>query len=124
MSSTSNSQNLLVNVFRPTYVYSSGTGYTPKLVLSNIDILTANQIVTDNFQFGGLSGNVYIGSNVGGATSSSNNVAVGVNAMSTGTNTRGTVAIGYSALQVANNSCNSVVIGTETTGGGVSNVIL
>jgi len=124
MSRTTNSQNALVNLLRPTITYDSGVGFIPKLVLSNIDVLTANQIVTDNFQFGGVGGNVFIGSNVGGGTGNSNNVGIGVTALAGATLTTGTVAIGYNALQSASNVSNSVGIGTGVVGGGVSNVIV
>jgi hypothetical protein len=114
----------LVNLLRPTVVYDSGVGFIPKLVLSNIDVLTANQIVTDNFQFGGVGGNVFIGSNVGGGTGNSNNVGIGVSALAGASSTTGTVAIGYGALQSATGVTDSVAIGSGTIGGGTSNVIV
>ncbi len=126
MSSTSNSQSLFVNVFRPAYVYSSTTGYVPKLVLSNLDVVSSTSIQASNILVADLANNVYVGSNTGGPSNSSNasNVAVGVGAESACSNTQGTVAIGYQAFATIANSCNSVGIGTNTIGGGISNVIV
>lgn len=126
MSSTSNAQNLLVNVFRPAYVYSSTTGYVPKLVLSNLDVISATTMQVSTASVSDSGNNVYLGSNAGGLVNSSNffNVAVGVGAESGCSNTQGTIAIGYQSFANITNSCNSIGIGTNTIGGGVSNVIL
>lgn len=126
MSSTSNSQNLLVNVFRPAYVYSSTTGFVPKLALSNVDVLAATSLQVSSFQLSDPAGNIYIGSNVGGPTnvSNSNIVAIGVGAASNCSNTQGTIAIGLNSFANMSNSSNSVGIGANTSGGGISNVVL
>ncbi len=124
MSSTSNSQNLLVNVFRPVYTYSAGSGFTPRLVVSNVDILSAGAVQTGNFQFGDANNNLFIGSNAGGGSNNASNVGIGVGAMNNKTNSTGTVAIGTNTLQGATAAVDTTAIGTEITGGGTSNVIL
>jgi hypothetical protein len=124
MSSTSNSQNLLVNVFRPVYTYSAGSGFTPRLVVSNVDILSAGAVQTGNFQFGDANNNLFIGSNAGGGSNNASNVGIGVGAMNNKTNSTGTVAIGTNTLQGATAAVDTIAIGSEITGGGTSNVIL
>ena len=124
MSSTSNSQNLLVNVFRPVYTYSAGAGFTPRLVVSNVDILSAGAVQTGNFQFGDSNNNLFIGSNAGGGSNNSANVGIGVGAMQGKSDSAGTVAIGTNALAGAFAAVDSVAVGGEITGGGQSNVIL
>lgn len=126
MSSTSNSQSLLVNVFRPAYVYSPTTGFVPKLAMSNVDVVATGSIQTANFQLGDGVGNVYVGCNAGGPSNVSNasNTALGNGAASNCSNTQGTVAIGFNAFANIGGSSNSVGIGTNTSGGGISNVVV
>jgi hypothetical protein len=126
MSSTSNSQNLLVNVFRPAFVYSAGSGFTPKLVLSNLDIVKADEIQTGKFSIGDAAGNVFVGSNVGqGAiVSNSSNVAIGVGAMGNASNTKTSVGIGYNALSNASGVSNAIAIGAGTNVAGTNTIIV
>ena len=126
MSSTSNSQNLLVNVFRPAFVYSAGSGFTPKLVLSNVDIVKADEIQTGKFSIGDSAGNVFVGSNVGqGAiVSNASNVGIGVGAMGAASNTKTSVAIGYNALSNANSVSNAIAIGANTTLVGTNSIVV
>ena len=63
MSSTTNIQNLLVNVFRPVYRYeippgSSNTIFVPKLELSNIDTYSGNSVSVFTAAIGDASNNV------------------------------------------------------------------
>jgi len=129
MSSTSNAQNLLVNVFRPTYTYQAGVGYTPSLVVSNVDKLVADTVISSNLVINDPASNVYIGCNAGNAPSnvraSSNNVAIGYNAGNGFSNTSNTVALGYNALGGSlSNVSNTVALGANTIGGGVNNILI
>ena len=111
MSSTSNAQDLLVNVFRPTYRWDSTTGFVPSLVVSNVTEVIAGSVKTDKLAVSDARGNTYIGSDAG--------------ALLTNETTRENTAIGYSAMSGAINSSNNVSIGSfnffELTNG-VSNV--
>jgi hypothetical protein len=129
MSSTSNAQNLLVNVFRPTYTYQAGVGYTPSLVVSNVDKVVTDTVVTSSLIINDPASNVYIGSNAGNSASnvraSSNNVAIGYNAGNGFSNTSNTVALGYNALGGSlSNVSNTVALGANTIGGGVNNILI
>jgi len=129
MSSTSNAQNLLVNVFRPTYTYQAGVGYTPSLVVSNVDKVVADTVVASNLVINDPGSNVYVGCNAGNPASnvraSSNNVAVGYNAGNGFSNTSNTVALGYNALGGSlSNVSNTVALGANTIGGGVNNILI
>jgi len=111
MSSTSNAQDLLVNVFRPTYNWSSNTGFSPSLVVSNVTELIAGSIKTDKLAVSDANGNTYIGSNAGPLTTN----------LTTFFNT----GLGFSAMASASNSSNNVSIGTSNFSGltsGNSNV--
>lgn len=129
MSSTSNAQNLLVNVFRPTYTYQAGVGYTPSLVVSNVDKIVTDTVVTSSLIINDPASNIYIGSNAGNSASnvraSSNNVAIGYNAGNGFSNTSNTVALGYNALGGSlSNVSNTVALGANTIGGGVNNILI
>ena len=129
MSSTSNAQNLLVNVFRPTYTYQAGVGYTPSLVVSNVDKVIAETVVSSNLIINDPASNIYIGCNAGNSATdiraSSNNVAIGYNAGHGFSNTSNTVALGYNALGGSlSNVSNTVAIGANTIGGGINNILI
>ena len=129
MSSTSNAQDLLVNVFRPTYHWDSNTGFVPSLVVSNV-----TEVITDKVNAGSLvindaKQNTYIGFNAGpnlGVTSTASNVAIGVSAMSSATNSSNNVSIGASNFSALANANNNVGIGANTvmTGRGEKNILL
>lgn len=117
MSTTSNAQNLLVNVFQPYYTYDPvSTLFTPAIELTNV-IATATTN-TDN------DANVYVGSAAGNAASaprgSARNVAVGVGAGNLISNTTDSIFLGYEAGEQTLAGSNIVVIGANATVGPTS----
>jgi hypothetical protein len=127
MSSTSNVQNFLVNVFRPVYTYDpTTTTFTPKLELSNIDTYSGNTISIFTAAVGDSNNNVYVGSNAGNSyttTKLSRNVtAVGYAAGSNISNVSNSVFLGYNAGAGAASVSNNVAIGDNASGNGSSNV--
>ena len=129
MSSTSNVQNLLVNVFRPAYTYGSSSGYVPSLVFSNVDTIISKTISVSNASINDGSNNVYVGSNAGNVysnlRSSSNNVAVGYNAANLISNSTSNVLLGYNSFAgPLSNVSNTVAIGANTFGGGTNNIYI
>lgn len=131
MSSTSNVQNLLTNVFRPTFVYDTTNGiYQSKLELTNIDTVSANTISTYAVSVGDANSNVYVGVGAGNAHSNmvtknnSNNTFVGTYAGASTSNVINNVFIGYCAGNGTSYSSNSISIGTNSTAGGNSNIYI
>lgn len=127
MSSTTNVQNLLVNVFRPVYRYdATTTAFTPKLELSNIDTVSGNSIAVFTAAVGDVSSNVYVGSNAGNLYSTLNGcqyvTALGVNAANSIFNVTNSVFVGYNAGGSATNASGNVSVGANTSGNGSSNV--
>ena len=120
MSSTSNSQNLLVNVFRPTYVYDADKGYIPKLALSNVDSVVGTSGTFSNLNVGDSKSNVYIGVNAGNpnavveSCNSTGITAIGLSAGSNNSNSDGSVFLGNSTGSNASNVDNSVYLGSLT----------
>lgn len=130
MSSTTNIQNLLVNVFRPVYSYENGV-FRPRLALSNVDSVSANSYYGYNLRIGDPACNVYVGSNAGNfytdsasLKGSASNVALGVAAAFGISNASNCVYIGYNSLQTVAGSSNNVIVGANTVGNGSSNIIL
>lgn len=131
MSSTSNVQNLLTNVFRPTFVYDTTNGvYQSKLELTNIDTVSANVISTYAVSVGDANSNVYVGVGAGNAhsimttQSNYNDTFVGTAAGSSTSNVRNCVFLGYRAGSTAVSSSNSISIGANTLAGGNSNIYI
>jgi hypothetical protein len=130
MSSTSNVQNLLTNVFRPTFVYSAGTGYQSKLELVNIDSVSANTVTTFSAAVGDSSNNTYVGVNAGNVHSTlatsgnSNDTFLGTSAGLGTANVKSSVFLGYRAGVGAVSSSNSISIGAITPNGGNSNIYI
>lgn len=130
MSSTSNVQNLLSNVFRPTFVYAAGTGYQSRLEMTNIDTVSANTVKTYTASVGDPSNNVYVGTGSGnayatlGASSNISNTFLGVSAGGATSNVKNSVFLGYRSGYGASNSSNSISIGANTLNGGNSNVYI
>jgi hypothetical protein len=131
MSSTSNVQNLLTNVFRPTFVYDTTNGvYQTKLELTNIDAVSANTVYGFTAAFGDASGNVYVGIGSGNpysslaASSNSSNTFVGTNAGASTSNVKNGVFLGYRSGFGTSNSSNSISIGANTLNGGNSNIYI
>lgn len=130
MSSTTNIQNLLVNVFRPILTYESGV-FRPRLALSNVDSITANSIYLYNLRVGDPACNVYVGNNAGNLYTdtaslkgSASNVALGVAAAFGLSNASNCVYVGYNAIQSVSGSSNNVIVGANTLGNGSSNIIV
>jgi hypothetical protein len=131
MSSTANVQNLLTNVFRPTFVYNTTTSnYQTKLELTNIDTLSANAITVYSANVGDAASNVYVGVGAGNAYSmlaSSSNTTdtfLGAGAGGLTSNVKNSVFLGYRAGYGVNNSSNSISIGANTLNGGNSNIYI
>jgi hypothetical protein len=129
MSSTSNVQNLLTNVFRPTFVFDNGV-YQTKLELTNVDSVSANTVYGFTAAFGDASGNVYVGIGSGNpystlaASSNSSNTFVGMNAGASSSNVKNGVFLGYRSGFGTSNSSNSISIGANTINGGNSNIYI
>jgi hypothetical protein len=131
MSSTSNVQNLLTNVFRPTFVFDTTNGvYQTKLELTNIDTVSANTVYTFAAAVGDSSGNVYVGIGSGNAntilatTANSNDTFIGTGAGGSTSNVKNGVFIGYRAGFGAILASNSISIGANTLNGGNSNIYI
>jgi len=131
MSSTSNVQNLLTNVFRPSYQYDTVNQlYSTKLEMANIDTITANTVSVFTIAAGDSNSNVYIGSNAGNAFSNagskvtSSNVAIGCWAGGSINHASNSVLIGQYAGYNAVTSTNTVAIGANVKGDGNSNVYI
>lgn len=131
MSSTSNVQNLLTNVFRPIFVYDTTNGvYQSKLELTNIDAVSANIVNTFAAAVGDANGNVYVGIGAGNVhsilatTANSNDTFIGTGAGGSTSNVKNGVFIGYRAGFGAILASNSISIGANTLNGGNSNIYI
>ena len=129
MSTTSNAQDLLVNVFRPTYRWDSNTGFVPSMVVSNVSELITGRINTDRLDVADSNGNSYIGCNAGPALANLttySNTAIGVAAMAGASNSSNNVSIGASNFSGLSNGMCNVGIGANTliTGAGRENILI
>jgi len=131
MSSTSNVQNLLTNVFRPTFVYNTTTSnYQTKLELVNIDTVSANAVTTYAANVGDSAGNVYVGIGAGNShstlvtSSNTTDTFLGTGAGGLSSNVKNSVFLGYRAGYGVSNSSNSISIGANTLNGGNSNIYI
>ena len=133
MSSTTGAQNLLVNVFRPVYTYAVPTGgatavFTPKLEISNVDVVTGNSIAVFTAAVGDSNSNVYVGSNAGNLydlTKLCRNVtALGYGAANNISNVSNSVYLGFNAGTGATSASNVIAIGANATGNGTSNIYI
>lgn len=127
MSSTVNAQNLLVNVFRPVYIYdATNTLFIPKLEMSNIDTYSGNSVSVFTAAVGDANSNVYVGSNAGNPYTVLNAVrfvsAFGYGAAAGISNVSNSVFVGYNTGAGAAGVTNNVIIGDNTSGNGSSNV--
>ena len=131
MSSTTNVQNLLVNVFRPVYRYEIPPGdsnsiFVPKLNLSNIDNYSGNTVSVFTAAVGDSNNNVYVGSNAGNPYTTlkgcSGVTAIGYGAGSAISNVSNSTYLGFNAGNGALSASNVVAIGANTNGNGISNV--
>jgi hypothetical protein len=130
MSSTSNVQNLLSNVFRPTFVYNTLSNYyQTKLELINIDTISANTITAFAANISDSRSNAYIGSGTGNpnsaldSSSNVNNTFVGTNAGASSQNVSNGVLVGYLAAS-AGGGVGSISLGANTINGGNSNIYI
>ena len=131
MSSTSNVQNLLTNVFRPTFVFDTTNGvYQTKLELTNVDSVSANIVYGFTAAFGDASGNLYVGISAGNAYSilesslNTCNTFIGVFAGANSSSVKNGVFLGYRAGYSCQASSNSISIGANTINGGNSNIYI
>lgn len=129
MSSTTGIQNLLVNVFRPVYVYDSTTTlFTPKLELSNVDTYSGNSISVFTAAVGDANSNVYVGSNAGNPytnlKNTSNTTAIGYGAGSNISNVSNSTYLGWYTGAGALNASSVIAIGASAGGNGTSNIFL
>jgi hypothetical protein len=129
--STANVQNLLSNVFRPTFVYDIGNQvYRTKLELLNIDTVSANMISTFFVSVGDVRSNVYVGLSAGNPysnmVSSSNyyTTFLGAGAGFGSSNVSNSVFLGYNAGQGSVNSTNTIAIGSNADGDGSNNIYI
>ena len=129
--STANVQNLLSNVFHPTFFYdTTNKVYQSKLELTNIDTVSANTVSTYAVSVGDAACNVYVGLNAGNAhsnmtvSSNSNNTFVGPGAGGSTSNVRNSVFVGYRAGFGAVNGLNTISIGTSANGNGSNNICI
>lgn len=127
MSSTSNVQNFLVNVFRPVYTYDpTTTTFTPKLEMSNIDTYSGNTVSIFTAAIGDSNNNVYVGSNAGNSYTTTklcrNVTALGYAAGSNISNVSNSTFLGYNAGAGAASISNTVAVGDNASGNGSSNV--
>ena len=130
--STINVQNLLSNVFHPTYVYDTvNRVFKTNLELINVDTVSANKISSFFASIGDSQCNVYIGIGSGNAystmvsSSNFNTTFLGPGAGNTTSNVRNSVFIGYNAGQNSTGgSSNTIAIGTSTDGDGTQNIYI
>lgn len=128
MSSTRNSQNLLTNVFRPTYVYTDGSGFTAGVVATNLKTLDVPTVRTNILDIGDDGSNVYLGTNAGvlySTNATNTNVsAFGVNAAAGISNVSNSVFIGTAAGLGMTNATDTTVIGANDAVIGTRNVVI
>jgi hypothetical protein len=129
MSSTSNVQNLFVNVFRPVYTYDPTTAnFTPKIEVSNVDVVSGNSISVFTAAVGDSASNMYVGSNAGNAYTAiracCNTVALGVGAGNLISNVSNSVFLGFNAGAGVISASSNVIIGANTNGNGSSNIVI
>jgi hypothetical protein len=89
-----------------------------------VDTVSARTLEVTTFGFGDSNGNIYIGSNSGGTSNNSANVAIGVSAATNAISTSNSVFIGYGAGLGASNSSNNIVVGYNASGAGNNNIYI
>lgn len=129
MSATTNVQNLLVNVFRPSYQYDTTSNvYKVKLDLCNVDSVFTNSVTTLDLAVGDTAGNVYVGSNAGNSYTDirgcSNTTALGNNAGNFISNVSNSVYLGYRTGLGAVGANAVISIGANAFGTGSSNIYI
>ena len=129
MSSISNAQNLLKNVFRPTFVYDTTNNvYHSKLELINIDTISANFVSAYSLSVSDSNSNVYVGSNAGNVYSNlngnSNNTFVGFQSGYGSSNVINNVFLGFLSGIGTVGSSKSISLGGNSLAGGISNIYI
>lgn len=131
MSSTTGVQNLLVNVFRPTFIWDTTSNvYRTKLELTNVDTVSANMVTAYAANIGDSSSNVYVGVGAGNdhslmvSSSNTTDTFIGTSAGGSTSNVKNGVFLGYRAGFGSIASSNSISIGANTLNGGNSNIYI
>jgi hypothetical protein len=123
------SQNLLSNVFVPTYTYNSDTSsFELKVNMSNINEVSADHVSVYTASVSDYGSNVYVGSNAGNSSAFQKgcvyNTALGVSAGYNISNVSNSVYVGYSAGIGSAGSSNVIAIGTNSIGSGSNNIAI
>lgn len=129
MSTTTNTQNLLVNVFRPQYEYDTTSNfYRVRLDLCNVDSIYTNTVTTQDLATGDSAGNVYVGSNAGNSYTDirgcSNTTTLGQYSGNFVSNVSNSVYLGYRAGLAAVGANAVIAIGANAVGSGSSNIYI
>lgn len=129
MSTTTNIQNLLVNVFRPQYEYDTTSNfYRVRLDLCNVDSVYTNSVTTQDLAMGDSAGNVYVGSNAGNSFTDirgcSNTTTLGQYAGNFVSNVTNSVYLGYRTGLAAVGANAVISIGANAIGSGSSNIYI
>jgi hypothetical protein len=129
MSSTSNAQNYLVNVFRPVYTYDPISNvFSSKLEFSNVDTVSGNSLSVYTASIGDANSNTYVGINAGNSyTLLKNcvyNTALGSFAGNNISNASNCVFVGYHAGDSVSDSSNVIAIGANANGVGSNNIYI
>ena len=129
MSTTTNLQNLLVNVFRPQYEFVTASNfYRIRLDLCNVDSVFTNSVTTQDLAAGDSSGNLYVGSNAGNSFTDirgcSNTTTLGQYAGNFVSNVTESVYLGYRTGLAALGANAVISIGAYASGSGSSNIFI
>lgn len=129
MSSTTNIQNLLVNVFRPTYTYDPiASLFQAKLDMSNVNTVYANVFSGLRADIGDANNNMYVGVGSGNpidvSNACGNNTVLGVYAGSGMSNVSNSIYLGYTAGLASSNADQTIGIGVNVNGNGDCNIYI
>jgi len=130
MSTTTNVQNLITTVFRPTYYYDSTSNvFVPHVEMSNVDTYIGNEVRVFRAQVGDSSNNTYVGVGAGNSYSNtlsgnSNLTVLGVNAGGATNNVTNSIYVGTSAGNAASSSDSVIAIGVSAIAGGSNNIFV
>lgn len=126
MSSTTNVQSLLANVFRPVYAYAANVGFQTSIELSNIDTVSANNAILLRADVADSNGNVFVGTTSGlNANNCSYTSAFGYGAGQGISNVSNGTFLGFQAGANSSSNANMIAIGNNAgVGVGASSNIL
>lgn len=128
MSTTTNVQSLLVNVFRPVYTFDpTSQVFQPKLEISNVDTFIGNSVFVLRAQVSDSNRNVYVGAGAGNdptvnTRGCANVTAVGYDAGRGISNVSNCVYLGFGAGNGAQGASSVIAIGANAIGNGTSNI--